>query len=111
MDISDIFYIALSHIFAIYRQMLDDIINGTYDSAKGISRTYSEAWDVKSFHSNFPTDSGGYTLAASMKAIYESIEAGEYVILDTTYLNEADLAELLNEIFEEGLLDRIIVWP
>ena len=70
-----------------------------------------QAWDVKSFHSGFSPDSGGYTLAASMKAIYESLEACEYVILDTTYLNEADLAELLNEIFEEGLLDRIIVWP
>lgn len=37
--------IALSHFIVIYRQMPDDIINGTYDSVKGIPRTYSEAWE------------------------------------------------------------------
>lgn len=31
-------------LYGIYRQMLDDIINGTYDSAKGIPDTYSETW-------------------------------------------------------------------
>lgn len=32
-------------LYGIYRQMLDDIINGTYDSAKGIPGTYPEAWE------------------------------------------------------------------
>ena len=32
-------------LYGIYRQMLDDIIHGTYDSAKGIPGTYSEAWE------------------------------------------------------------------
>lgn len=62
-------------------------------------------------HSEFIPDSGGYTLNDFIKAIYESLAAGEHVILDTTYLNEADLSELLNEIFEKGLVDYVIVCP
>lgn len=34
------FYITPSRIFAIYRQPLDDIINGNYDSTDGIPGTY-----------------------------------------------------------------------
>lgn len=34
-----------SSLDGIYRQMIDDIINGIYDSTEGIPGTYSEAWE------------------------------------------------------------------
>ncbi|MCH5259568.1 MAG: hypothetical protein J1F18_07440 [Lachnospiraceae bacterium] len=34
-----------SSLDGIYRQMIDDIINGNYDSTEGIPGTYSEAWE------------------------------------------------------------------
>ncbi|MFI9482676.1 hypothetical protein ACIG2M_12480 [Lysinibacillus fusiformis] len=70
-----------------------------------------QAWDVKSFNSNFKPKKGGYTLQKSMKSIKDSLAENENVILDTTNMSEAHRAELLSEISKEGLKDNIILWP
>ena len=70
-----------------------------------------QAWDVKSFNSNFKPKKGGYTLQKSMKSIKDSLEENENVILDTTNMTEAHKEELLSEISKERLMDNIILWP
>lgn len=44
IDLGSIQKYALS-LLDMYKQMINDIINGTYDSDKGIPETYSDAWD------------------------------------------------------------------
>lgn len=70
-----------------------------------------QAWDVKSFNSNYKPKKGGYTLQKSMDEIYESLSKNENVILDTTNLKEEHKIELLKEINDRGLMDRVVVWP
>lgn len=70
-----------------------------------------QAWDVKSFNSNFKPKKGGYTLKKSLKSIKDSLAENENVILDTTNMSEAHKAEPLSEISKEGLMDNIILWP
>lgn len=70
-----------------------------------------QAWDVKSFNSNYKPKKGGYTLQKSMDEIYDSLTKNENILLDTTNLSEAHKAELLKEISEKGLTDQVIVWP
>lgn len=70
-----------------------------------------QAWDVKSFNSNYKPSKGGYTLTDAMNKIYDSLAENENVMLDTSNLNVNDLAELMKEIIEKGLEDKVIVWP
>jgi len=46
-----------------------------------------------------------------MDEIYESLSKNENVILDTTNLKEEHKIELLKEINDRGLMDRVVVWP
>ena len=46
-----------------------------------------------------------------MNKIYDSLAENENVMLDTSNLNVNDLAELMKEIIEKGLEDKVIVWP
>ena len=66
---------------------------------------------VKSFNSNFKPSKGGYTLNNSMKSILKSLSENENIILDTTNLNVVNKVELLRELINKGLMDKIIVWP
>nr|WP_024837653.1 hypothetical protein [Clostridium sp. 12(A)] len=70
-----------------------------------------QAWDVKSFNSNYKPSKGGYTLQKSMDSILDSISKNENVMLDTSNLSLAHKTELLNEITKQGLLDKVILWP
>ena len=70
-----------------------------------------QAWDVKSFNSNYKPSKSGYTLTDAMNKIYDSLAENVNVMLDTSNLNPNDLAELMKEIIEKGLEDKVIVWP
>lgn len=70
-----------------------------------------QAWDVKSFNSNYKPSKGGYTLTDAMNKIYDSLAENENVMLDTSNFNPSDTAELMKEIIEKGLEDKVIVWP
>lgn len=70
-----------------------------------------QAWDVKSFNSNFKPKKGGYILQKSMDEIYDSLSKNENVILDTLNLSDEHKAELLKEISDKGLTDYVIIWP
>jgi hypothetical protein len=76
-----------------------------------------QLWDIKSFNSNYPPASGGYTRSASMELISRELnkrEDGkkENVILDTTNLSpqdEQDLRAAINT--RPDWSGRIIWWP
>jgi len=70
-----------------------------------------QAWDVKSFNSNFKPSKGGYTLQKSMDSILDSLGKNENVLLDTSNLSSVHKAELLQELTKQGLIDKIILWP
>ena len=70
-----------------------------------------QAWDVKGFNSYVPTSRGGYTLRQSIEDIEEEIREGENVILDTSKLLPADVAELRAEIEARGLASHVRWWP
>ncbi|MDL2302259.1 hypothetical protein LJC58_07885 [Lachnospiraceae bacterium OttesenSCG-928-D06] len=67
-----------------------------------------QAWDVKSFNSNIPPKKGRFTLERAMDSINDSLLKGENVILDTTNLSDADKVQLLQEIANQDLSDKII---
>ncbi|MFI8709567.1 hypothetical protein ACIGHG_21480 [Bacillus sp. NPDC077411] len=66
---------------------------------------------MKSFNSNYPPKKGGYSLSSSMRSINKSLSEGENVMLDVSNLSEVNKAELLQEITNQGLTDKIVVWP
>ena len=68
-----------------------------------------QKWDVKGFYSKFAPR--GYTLKVAMSKIIESITKGEYVMLDARNLYPEHLAELLGEIVQQGLTDKVLIWP
>nr|WP_294495338.1 hypothetical protein [uncultured Anaerosporobacter sp.] len=70
-----------------------------------------QAWDVKSFNSNYKPSKGGYTLQKSMDSILDSLGKNENVMLDTSNLSLAHKTELLNELSKQGLMDKVILWP
>lgn len=70
-----------------------------------------QAWDVKSFNSNYKPSKGGYTLEKSIKSILKSLSENENVMLDVTNLSTQHKTELLNKLSELGLMDKVIVWP
>lgn len=70
-----------------------------------------QAWDVKSFNSNYKPNKGGYTLQKSIDSILESLGKNENVILDTSNLSSAHRTELVQELLEQGLMNKIILWP
>jgi hypothetical protein len=68
-----------------------------------------QLWDIKAFRSDFPN---GYEKAAAMSAIRTEIAAGENVILDTSNLSPADLAELHRAVAEvPEWVGKILWWP
>lgn len=69
-----------------------------------------QKWDVKSFNSNYPPSKGGYTLNDSMKKINKSLAENENVILDTTYLKKEHEEELIGELKNKHLMDKIIIY-
>ncbi|OME24219.1 hypothetical protein BSK47_03175, partial [Paenibacillus odorifer] len=70
-----------------------------------------QAWDVKSFNSNYPPKKGGYKLSSAMRSINKSLSEGENVILDVTNLSIENKAELLHEISIQGFIDKVVTWP
>ena len=68
-----------------------------------------QAWDVKSFNSNYKPKQGGFTLPSAMRSINKSLSEGEFVILDTTNLNIQHLSDLLEELKRQNLMDKIIL--
>ncbi|WOO37829.1 hypothetical protein R2R35_04835 [Anaerocolumna sp. AGMB13020] len=70
-----------------------------------------QAWDVKSFNSNFKPKKGGYTLESSLRSINKSLSEGEFVILDTSNLSSLHKAELLEKLSDLNLMDKIVTWP
>ncbi|WP_413366221.1 hypothetical protein [Lysinibacillus sp. 3P01SB] len=70
-----------------------------------------QAWDVKSFNSNYPPKKGGYKLENAMKSIDKSLEEGENVILDVSNMSKDNKTGLLQEISNRGLKDKVVVWP
>jgi hypothetical protein len=83
------------------------IIRDPTDNAEFIDAN-GQAWDVKSFYSAYKPK--GYNLNDAIENINKSIEKNEYVIIDTTYLDEIDLQELLNAIEELNIKEKILVW-
>ncbi len=67
-----------------------------------------QAWDVKSFNSNYKPK--GYNLDKAIEIIRDSINNDENVIIDRTNLSEQDFNELINAIKSFGFMDRVLIW-
>ena len=92
------------------RGELSGIVRDTSGDAEFIESN-GQAWDIKSFNSNYSPRKGGYTLRASLNIIFESLNKNENVILDVMNLIPEHCEELLSALKELGLMDHIIVWP
>jgi hypothetical protein len=71
-----------------------------------------QAWDVKSFHSEFPQAKGGFDLGKAMNTIRASVRGDEDVILNTSHLSADDLRALTDAIGRQpGLGGHVLFWP
>ena len=52
-----------------------------------------------------------FTLNKAMSIIKKSLFEGENVIVDTSNMSTEHISELMNEIKNQGLDDRILFWP
>lgn len=65
-------------------------------------------WDIKSYNSKYPN---GYSTEGARRGIEKEFKNNENVILDTTDMNQADIADLRNLVQTEGWGDKIIWFP
>lgn len=70
-----------------------------------------EAWDMKSFNSNFPPKKGGFDLNRDVGKIASELDKGENVILDTTNLSAEHAQQLRDAVAANGWTDRILWYP
>lgn len=70
-----------------------------------------QAWDMKSFNSNYKPNKGGFRLDKAMNTINKSLEEGENVIIDTINMTPEHISELIEEIQRQGLENNILFWP
>lgn len=70
-----------------------------------------QAWDVKSFNSNYKPNKGGFSLDKAMKAIKKSLSENENVIVDTSNMSKEHILELKKAIKTQGIDDKILFWP
>jgi hypothetical protein len=68
-------------------------------------------WDVKGFNSNFSPKKGGFSAATDAGKVDKSLALGENVMLDTSKMNDADVAALKSEGTARGWGDRVQYWP
>ncbi len=69
-------------------------------------------WDVKEFHSEFPTNRGGYTMDRALKSISDSLRDGENVILRRDFLSDDALRELRAAVAKvPEWSGKILWWP
>ena len=102
------------------------IIRDPSGNAEFIDST-GQAWDVKGLRSNFPdrtirsgrdvsgrpipVKKGGFSPARAADTVNASLEKGENVMLDTTNMTPADVAELRREGANFNWGDRVKWWP
>ena len=72
---------------------------------------YGQAWDVKSFNSNYKPNKGGFRLDKALKTIRTSLGEGEKVIVDTTNMSYEHISELKAAITSLGMDNDVIYWP
>ena len=70
-----------------------------------------QAWDVKSFNSNYKPNKGGFRLDKAMNTIKKSLFENENVIVDTSNMSPEHIIELITEIKNQGLQNNILFWP
>ncbi len=70
-----------------------------------------QAWDVKSFNSNYKPNKGGFRLDKAMNIIKKSLSENENVIIDTSNMSKNHIIELKVEIEKQGLENSILFWP
>ena len=70
-----------------------------------------QAWDVKSFNSNYKPNKGGFRLDKAMHTINKSLSENENVIIDTSNMSPEHIIELTTEIKNQGLENNILFWP
>jgi WXG100 family type VII secretion target len=70
-----------------------------------------QAWDVKTFNSNFPPRKGGFELEKSMTEIHSELGKKENIILDTKDLSAAHIQELRQAIEKAGIQDQVRWYP
>ena len=70
-----------------------------------------QAWDVKSFNSNYKPNKGGFRLDKAMNTIKKSLSENENVIVDTSNMSPEHIIELTTEIKNQGLENNILFWP
>lgn len=70
-----------------------------------------QAWDVKSFNSNYKPNKGGFRLDKAMNTIKESLSKKENVIVDTSNMSPEHILELTTEIKNQELENNILFWP
>jgi hypothetical protein len=75
-------------------------------AAAEFSDANGHAWDVKGWHSGFPS---GYNRDRALAEICSEIAKNENVIIDTAKMSEAHIAELRQAVTEAGL-DGYVIW-
>ena len=70
-----------------------------------------QAWDIKSFNSNYKPNKGGFRLDKAMNTIKKSLAENENVIVDTSNMSPEHIIELTTEIRNQGLENNILFWP
>ena len=70
-----------------------------------------QAWDIKSFNSNYKPNKGGFRLDKAMNTIKKSLDENENVIVDTSNMSPDHIVELTTEIKNQGLENNILFWP
>ena len=67
-----------------------------------------QAWDVKSFNSNFKPSKGGYRLDKAMNTINKSLSENENVILDTSNMHLEHINELTDALTAQGKISNVL---
>jgi len=62
-----------------------------------------QAWDIKSFNSNYKPNKGGFRLDKAMNTINKSLSENENVIIDTSNMSSEHISELIAEIKKHGI--------
>jgi WXG100 family type VII secretion target len=70
-----------------------------------------QAWDVKTFNSNFPPKKGGFEVNKTMREIKSELDKNENIILDTKDLTPAHIAQLKEAIEKAGIQDQVLWYP
>lgn len=92
------------------RGSLSNIIRDVTGKAEFIDGN-GQAWDIKSFNSNYKPNKGGFRLDKAMNTIKKSLFESENVIIDTSNMSSEHITELITEIKNQGLESNILFWP